>query len=178
MVASRIFGSLFGGTPRGGTPEQGAPAGAPAAAQDDDSILAAALDKLLATVRGSGNKLPGIISSQLRQLDDLLHPLADYIKAQGASTEQRVLFQAMVSDYITTPLNTYLLTGDAERQEDSRTTALFAGQLAVLHTTALDLNHQVRSGAITELSTHARFLQDKFNTTALTLNDEGNRWPS
>ena len=84
----------------------------------------------------------------------------------------------MVGDYISTPLNTYLLTSNADRQEDSRTTRLFSGQLAVLHSTALDLNHQVRSGAITELSTHARFLQDKFNTTALTLRDEGDRWPS
>ena len=86
MVASRIFGSLFGGTPRGGAPGPGVPGGAPGPAQDDDALLAAALDRLLATVRGSGDRLPGIISSQLRQLDDLLHPLADYIKSQGAST--------------------------------------------------------------------------------------------
>lgn len=178
MVASRIFGSLFGGTPRGGTPVQGASGGAVPAAQDDDALLADALDRLLATIRGSGDRLPGIISSQLRQLDDLLHPLADYIKARGASTEQRVLLEAMVGDYISTPLNTYLLTSNAERQDETRTTRLFSGQLAVLHSTALDLDHQVRSGAITELSTHARFLQDKFNTTALTLRDEGNRWPS
>lgn len=179
MVASRIFGSLFGGAPRGGNLTQGTSGGgAPAAPPDEDALLAAAIDQLLATVRGSGNKLPGIVSSQLRQLDDLLHPLIDYIKAQGASTEQRVLLEAMVGDYISTPLTTYLLTSDADRQEDSRTTGLFAGQLAVLYSTARDLDHQVRSGAITELSTHARFLQDKFNTTALTLRDEGNRWPT
>ncbi|MFD1213726.1 hypothetical protein ACFQ36_16935 [Arthrobacter sp. GCM10027362] len=162
MVA-RFFGSLFG-TPR---PEEGA-GQEPAAEPDDDARVAEALDGLRSAVRAAGRELPGLISAQLRQIDDVLQPLAEYIKAQDASTEQRVLLEAMVVDYIPTPLKAYLALPEEDRGEDSRATAMFAEQLQILFDTAQDLNHQVRSGAITELSTYARFLDDKFGPSMLT----------
>ncbi|MCG2620709.1 hypothetical protein LVY72_02150 [Arthrobacter sp. I2-34] len=162
MVA-RFFGSLFG-TPR---PEDGA-GPEPAPEPDDDARTAAALDRLRSAVRAAGRDLPGIISSQLRQIDDVLQPLAEYAQAQGASTEQRVLLEAMVVDYIPTPLNAYLALREEDRDEGTRATAMFAEQLTILFDTAQDLNHQVRSGAITELSTYARFLDDKFGPSMLT----------
>ena len=76
--------------------------------------------------------------------------------------------EAMAVDYIPTPLKAYLALREEDREEDSRATALFADQLAILFDTAQDLNHQVRSGAITELSTYARFLDDKFGPSMLT----------
>ncbi|NKX49213.1 hypothetical protein HER39_01175, partial [Arthrobacter deserti] len=156
MVA-RFFGSLFG-TPR---PEDGA-GQEPAAEADDDTRVAAGRGRLRSAVRAAGRELPRLISSQLRQIDDVLQPPADYARAQGASTEQRVLLEAMAVDYIPTPLNAYLALREEDRGESTRATALFAEQLAILYATAQDLNQQVRSGAITELSTYARFLDDKF----------------
>jgi hypothetical protein len=165
-LAARFFGSLFG-TPR---PDEGA-GQEPAAEPDDDARVADALDRLRSAVRAAGRELPGLISSQLRQIDDVLAPLAGYIKAQGASTEQRVLLEAMVVDYVPTPLNAYLALRDEDRVESTRATAMFADQLRILFETAQDLNHQVRSGAITELSTYARFLDDKFGPSMLTRGD-------
>jgi hypothetical protein len=161
-LVARFFGSLFG-PPR---PEDGA-GQEPAPEPDDDARTAAALDRLRSAVRAAGRELPGIISSQLRQIDDVLQPLAEYAQAQGASTEQRVLLEAMVVDYIPTPLNAYLALREEDREDGTRVTTMFAEQLAILFDTAQDLNHQVRSGAITELSTYARFLDDKFGPSML-----------
>lgn len=169
MVISRFLGSLFGDSRDVGNATPQPDRGAPATPLDDDARLAAALDRLLDVTRSSGGMLPGLISSQLRQLDDLIRSMVEYIAHSGASTEQRVLLEALITDYIGTPLATYLRTGDADRHEDSHATSMFAKQLGVLHPVAQDLNNQVRSGAITELSTHSRFLEDKFTAGPLSL---------
>lgn len=172
MVVSRIFGSIFGQSRPSSTTGASAAVGAPAPLSDDARVVKA-LDDQLVQVRGAGRLLPTLISSQLRQLDDLLRPLVQYVALSGASTEQRVLLEAMIVDYIGSPLSTYLSINDAERSDHARSTVLFANQLNVLFTTVKDLDNQIRSGAITELSTHSRFLEDKFGTSSLTL-DRGN----
>ena len=48
--------------------------------------------------------------------------------------------------------------------DDSRATGVLADQLALLEETVRDMLNQVRIGAIEELSTHGRFLADKFQT--------------
>lgn len=128
----------------------------------DDARTARSLDQLRTDIRRAGAVLPSLLSSQLRQIEDLLRVVTATIAAQNASTEQRVLLAAMISDYVPTPLRAYLAMTDAERAEDSRATGLFVEQLTTLEATVQDLLNQIRTGAIAELSTHGRFLADKF----------------
>lgn len=157
-MVSRLFGSLFGGAVQHGVVEQGSLP----SAEDELELIARSLDSLRSAVRRSGNRLPGLISSQLRQIDDLLRLLLEYVAANGASTEQKVLLESMITNYLPSPLRAYLAASDEERGEGSEVTAMFAQQLRVLEETARDLDHQVRIGAVSELSVHARFLEDKF----------------
>ncbi|MFB2556921.1 hypothetical protein [Herbiconiux liangxiaofengii] len=156
------------GEPRDGSRQAGAenlgfPAapGAAAVASEDEQV-ALALDGLRAAVRRAGRDLPGVLTSQLRQIDDLLRTIVATIDAQDASTEQRVLLAAIIGDYIPTPLRAYLALTEHDRVDDSRATLMFSRQLAVLEETMHDLLNQIRTGAIAELSTHGRFLADKF----------------
>lgn len=164
MVA-KFFSSLFGNAAQPEVPDE------PRLSDDEVELaqMGTALDGLRRTVRHNGRVLVPVLWSQLRQIDDILRPLLAYIGAHGGSTEQRVLLNAMITDYLPTPLRTYAsLPADAHRQS-SKETRLMLEQLATLYTTAQDLNHQVRTGAVTELSVHGRFLQDKFDVGSLKL---------
>ncbi len=156
-------GHVASDEPAGGTAGADTVDRAASVALSDDEQTARALDRLRDTVRRSGRALPGVLTSQLRQIDDLLRTVVATIEAQDASTEQRVLLAAMIGDYIPTPLRAYLALTDEDRTDDSRATLIFSRQLALLEETIHDLLNQIRIGAIAELSTHGRFLADKFS---------------
>lgn len=161
MTFGRFVNSLFGGPQ-----QQPAPAVVDDVAAEtvltDDEQTARALDELRASVRRSGRELPTLLSSRLGQIDDLLHEVVATIALQNASTEQRVLLAAMIGDYIPTPLRAFLALPEDDRSDDAQATRLFADQLGLLEETIRDLLNQIRIGAIAELSTHGRFLADKF----------------
>ena len=136
----------------------------PPANESDDERIARELDDLRDLERRAGRELPAIVSSRLRQIDDLLRVVVATIAAQDASTEQRVLLEAMITDYISTPLRAFLALPASDRVDESRGTELFARQLELIEETIHDLLNQIRIGAIAELSTHGRFLADKFQT--------------
>ena len=134
----------------------------PGGDDSEDARTARALDALRDAVRAAGRQLPTVLSSRLRHMDDLLRSVLATVVAQGASSEQRYLLDAMISDYIADPLRTYLGLPDADRTDGSPATVMFAEQLGVLEETILDMHNQIRIGAISELSAHGRFLADKF----------------
>jgi len=164
MAFGRLLNALrAGGTePLGVVEQTGAPAAGPSPTETEDELTARQLDDLRSSVRSVGRDLPTLLSSQLRQIDDLLRVVVATIAAQGASTEQRVLLSAMVNDYVPTPLRAFLALPAADRADDARGTLIFARQLELIEETIHDLLNQIRSGAIAELSTHGRFLSDKF----------------
>jgi len=127
----------------------------------DDGAVAAGLDDLRAFVRAAGDDLPTVIASRVRHVEDLLRDAAGTTVARGASTEQRYLFQAVVDDYLPTPVRTYRSLPASDRREDSAATRTLADQLQVVAETVEDMHEQIRSGAIAELSTHGRFLRDR-----------------
>lgn len=127
----------------------------------DDATAAAGLDDLRAFVRAAGDDLPTVISSRVRQIEDQLRSAAGTVVAQGASTEQRYLFQAIVNDYLPTPVRTYRSLPAADHAPDSAATRSLATQLDVVRETVEDMHEQIRSGAIAELSAHGRFLQGR-----------------
>lgn len=149
------------------TPEEAAAAAAAridvrgAGGSADDGAVAAGLDDLRAYVRAAGADLPTVISSRVRHVEDLLRDAAGTTIARGASTEQRYLFQAVVDDYLPTPVRTYRSLPAADRRDDSPATRTLAEQLDVVAETVEDMHEQIRSGAIAELSSHGRFLRDR-----------------
>lgn len=167
MAFGRFVDSLFKGP---ATTDALAVAAQPAAAaMTEDEATRHALDQLRAMVRSSGGELPTLLTSRLAQIDDLLRAVIEMIAAQSASTEQRVLLDAMIRDYLPTPLRAYLALPERERTNTSPATLQFSGQLGILEETIRDLLNQIRIGAIAELSTHGRFLADKFAAPTLTL---------
>ncbi|QDY89078.1 hypothetical protein E7Y32_01710 [Arthrobacter sp. UKPF54-2] len=169
MVAN-FLGSLFGG---GAAPRSAAVAGAAPTADDSAgdelTITGAALEELRRTVLTNGAKLPPLVVSQVLQITDILRSLIGYIRQSGASTEQGVLLEAVVTDYLPSPLHAYLRLGSASRTDGSTDTTVLLEQLDVLHSTVRNLDNQVRTGAITELAVHGQFLRDKFDIDGLHL---------
>jgi signal transduction histidine kinase len=165
-VISKIVGSLFRGNSDDDPQPQQTHEQEVAA---DDQKTAAALDDLRSAVRRAGAILPPLVTSRLRQIDDLLRVVIDTIAIQDASTEQRFLLNAMIRDYLPTPLHAFLALSETDRAADSRSTALFIEQLGILEETIHDLLNQIRIGAIEELSTHGRFLAEKFAEPTLRL---------
>lgn len=141
----------------------------PATAESEVEATIRALDLLRTAVQSAGRELPTLLSSRLAQIDDLLRVVIEMVAAQNASTEQRVLLDAMIRDYLPTPLRTYLALPEGERLNTSSATLQFSAQLGILEETINDLLNQIRIGAIAELSTHGRFLADKFAAPTLTL---------
>lgn len=128
----------------------------------EDALIARSLEQLRAAVRVAGRDLPTVLTSRLGQIDHLLREVITTIAAQDASTEQRVLLGAMIGDYLPTPLRAFLALPGEDRVDESKATMQFAEQLGILEETIRDLLNQIRIGAIAELSTHGRFLADKF----------------
>lgn len=145
------------------------PADVAGPAESEDAAVARALDQLRATVRSGGSELPTLITSRLAHIDDLLRVVIETVSAQNASTEQRVLLEAMIRDYLPTPLRAFLALPESERENSSPATLQFSTQLGILEETINDLLNQIRIGAIAELSTHGRFLADKFAAPSLRL---------
>lgn len=167
MAFGRFVDSLFKGPAT--TDALSVAAQPAAAAMTEDEATRQALDQLRAAQLSSGGELPTLLTSRLAQIDDLLRRVIEMIAAQSASTEQRVLLDAMIRDYLPTPLRAYLALPERERTNTSPATLQFSGQLGILEETIRDLLNQIRIGAIAELSTHGRFLADKFAAPTLTL---------
>ncbi len=170
MVA-KFLGSLFGsGTdPRSAAGTDPAPAIPTDPLAEELAATAVALTELRRLALGRSAELPTVVVSQVLQLADLLQNLIGYIDGAGASTEQRVLLNAVITDYLPSPLRTYLRLAPAARTDASAETTVLLEQLDTLYSTVRDLDNQVRTGAITELAVHGRFLRDKFNVDGLHL---------
>ena len=169
MVA-KFLGSLFGG---GAVPRSAAVPGAESPptdpAADELAATAGALEELRRMVLANGAELPPLLGSQVLQLADILRALIGYIDRSGASTEQRVLLNAVITDYLPSPLRAYLMLSAGSRRDDSAETAVVLDQLDMLYSTVKNLDNQVRTGAITELAVHGQFLRDKFDVDGLHL---------
>jgi hypothetical protein len=137
--------------------------------QDELSATSAALEELRGMALGKGAELPTAVLSQVLQLADVLRALIRYIGKSGASTEQRVLLNAVITDYLPSPLRAYSMMTADSRTDDSADTTVLLEQLDTLYSTVQNLDNQVRTGAITELAVHGQFLRDKFDIEGLHL---------
>jgi hypothetical protein len=62
-----------------------------------------------------------------------------------------------------------LMLASSSRTDESSETTVLLEQLGTLYSTVLNLDNQVRTGAITELAVHGQFLKDKFDIDGLHL---------
>ena len=124
--------------------------------------LTAELDKLAVRVRANGDDIPTAVYSKLRVIDDVLRSLLKYVASQGASVEQEVFLENMVTKYIPDALNAYLNLSPVDKGDNSNTALLLLKQYDTLELKARDLANQVRTGAIAELSIQATFIDEKF----------------
>jgi hypothetical protein len=169
MTFGKFMDNLFKGSQAPSSPAPVSADRPSEVAETEDEATARALVTLRTAMRSAGGELPTLLVSRLAQIDDLLRVVIETVSAQGASTEQHVLLDAMIRDYLPTPLRAYLALPERDREPASAATLQFSTQLGILEETIGDLLNQIRIGAIAELSTHGRFLADKFAAPTLTL---------
>lgn len=166
-MVGKFLGSLFGNSAVSQSVAEQQPVADPG--QDELAATSAALEELRRMALRHGAELPTAVLSQLLQLADVLRALIRYIGKSGASTEQRVLLDAVITDYLPSPLRAYSMMPADSRRDDSADTVVLLEQLDTLYSTVQNLDNQVRTGAITELAVHGRFLRDKFDIDGLHL---------
>ena len=166
-MVGKFLGSLFGNSAVSQSVAEQQPVADPG--QDELAATSEALEELRRMALRQGAGLPTAVLSQLLQLADVLRALIRYIGKSGASTEQRVLLDAVITDYLPSPLRAYSMMSADSRRDDSADTAVLLEQLDTLYSTVQNLDNQVRTGAITELAVHGRFLRDKFDVDGLHL---------
>lgn len=166
MVA-KFLGSLFGNSAVSQSVVEQQSVDDPV--RDELSATSAALEELRGMALSKGAELPTAVLSQVLQLAGVLRALIRYIGQSGASTEQRVLLNAVITDYLPSPLRAYSMMTADSRRDDSADTTVLLEQLDTLYSTVQNLDNQVRTGAITELAVHGQFLRDKFDIEGLHL---------
>lgn len=121
------------------------------------------LDNLAVYMRSNGNIIPTSVYSQVRRIDDILRPLLAFITANGCSAEQEHLLNAMITDYIPTPLKTFISLPRADRADDGTPARLLREQFDTMLEKVYDLSELVRSGALNDLAIHAEFIDERFS---------------
>lgn len=121
------------------------------------------LDGLAVYMRANGNIIPTSVYSQVRRIDDVLRPLLVYITANGCSPEQEHLLTSMITDYIPTPLKTFISLPRADRADNGNPARLLKEQFDTMLEKVYDLSELVRRGALSELAMHADFIDDRFS---------------
>lgn len=152
------FSGLFG---RGRQVAQEVVTAVPAVSFDRKMLVE--LDKLAVFVRKNGNLLPAGVYSRVRRIDDVLRPLLDFIHKNGCSPEQEHLLTSMITDYIPTPLNTFVALGKADRADDGDAARMLMEQFDTMLERVYDLAGLVRQGALNELAIHTDFIDNRFS---------------
>jgi hypothetical protein len=118
------------------------------------------LDKL---VKENSNEISTEVYSKLRDLDDILRPLIEYLKTHQALQEQETLIESAITDYIPTPLDTFKTLPDSDKEEGGQGDLLLLRQYATIETNIRKLADEIYGRVLKELGTQAIFIDDKFN---------------
>jgi hypothetical protein len=161
-------------------PDADAPPTAPAVpdAIEDEPDVAAQARQLQSTLAGivrhanrDGGRLPPGAVPTVRDIDDVLRPLLQYIEARSASDEEMRHLSAIISDYLPTALGDFMALPPqyTERPGVTGTTPALdlVRQLALLDEGANELQDLVYTGDAAQLAIQARFLDAKFRRSDL-----------
>ena len=129
------------------------------------------LADIVTKANADGGRLPAGAVPTVRDIDDVLRPLLDYIEARSASEEEMRHLTAIIHDYLPTALNDFsaLPPQYAERPGVTGTTPAddLLQQLVLLDEGANDLQDLVYTGDAAQLAIQARFLDAKFRRSDL-----------
>jgi len=151
---------------------------APTEAEKHQAAVVAQVGRLRAELAGivskanaEGDRLPPGAVPTVRDIDDVLRPLLNYIEARSASEEEMRHLTAIIHEYLPTALNDFaaLPAQYAERPGVTGTTPAddLLQQLILLDEGANDLQDLVYTGDAAQLAIQARFLDTKFRRSDL-----------
>jgi hypothetical protein len=133
--------------------------------------LGAKLAALVAQANADGGRLPPGAVPTVRDIDDVLRPLLNYIELRSASEEEMRHLTAIVEDYLPTALGDFLALPAqyTERPGVTGTTPAddLVRQLQLLDEGANELQDFVYTGDAAQLAIQARFLDAKFRRSDL-----------
>ncbi len=133
--------------------------------------LRAELAGIVTKANADGARLPAGAVPTVRDIDDVLRPLLNYIEARSASDEEMRHLTAIIHEYLPTALNDFaaLPAQYAERPGVTGTTPAddLLQQLVLLDEGANDLQDLVYTGDAAQLAIQARFLDAKFRRSDL-----------
>ena len=158
-------------------------ADAPDAASDQQEQAASQLTQvrdlqqrlagIVAQANRDGGRLPVGAVPTMREIDDVLSPLLDYVERQGASDEEMRHLSVIITDYLPTAFGDFMALPPAyaERPGVTGTTPAddLVRQLLLLDEGANDLQDLVYTGDAAQLAIQARFLDAKFRRSDLDL---------
>jgi hypothetical protein len=120
------------------------------------------LNALAVFVKKSSNVLSPAVYSQLRSIDDLLRPLLKYLETHEINTEERFEFKAILTDYIPSPVNSFLLLHAKDQVEGGEADLLLLKQYQVLEHRAYLMANKIYNSALDSLQTQAIFVENRF----------------
>jgi hypothetical protein len=133
--------------------------------------LQATLAGIVTQANRDGGRLPPGAVPTVRDIDDVLRPLLQYIETRSASDEEMRHLSAIISDYLPTALGDFMALPAqyTERPGVTGTTPALdlVRQLALLDEGANELQDLVYTGDAAQLAVQARFLDAKFRRSDL-----------
>ena len=152
-------------------------ADAPDPAEDEADVadqarqLQVTLAGIVQQANRDGGRLPPGAVPTVRDIDDVLRPLLQYIETRSASDEEMRHLSSIISDYLPTALGDFMALPQqyTERPGVTGTTPALdlVRQLALLDEGANELQDLVYTGDAAQLAIQARFLDAKFRRSDL-----------
>ena len=153
------FDSLFGR----GEVEAVAVAAVAASTKPFHEKTAEQLDILTKFVKRSSREISPSVYSQLRSIDDAARPLIDYIATHPVEPAKEYAIEALLTDYIPTPLGIFLQLPEGERRDGGKADLLLIKQYGTLEKNIIELGQSIYVDTMNALETHARFIDNKFS---------------
>jgi hypothetical protein len=129
------------------------------------------LAAIVRQANADGGRLPPGAVPTVRDIDDLLRPLLQYVETRSASDEEMRHLTSIISEYLPTALGDFMALPQqyTERPGVTGTTPALdlVRQLALLDEGANDLQDLVYTGDAAQLAIQARFLDAKFRRSDL-----------
>jgi hypothetical protein len=129
------------------------------------------LSGIVRQANADGGRLPPGAVPTVRDIDDVLRPLLQYVESRGASAEEMRHLTSIIREYLPTALGDFMSLPPqyAERPGVTGTTPAddLVRQLQLLDEGANELQDLVYTGDAAQLAIQARFLDAKFRRSDL-----------
>ena len=155
------FSNLFGVSGSSNTPV--APVSNPLVPQPFHEQAQEQLDALAVFIKQVSSEISPAVYSRLRSIDDVIRPMLKHIIDNPLTAENEYAVKALLTDYITTPINIFLKLNEAEKIDGGRSDLLLLEQYDTLEKSARELNAQIYGDTVSSLETHNIFIQNKFS---------------